>query len=59
VLGDRETGANELRLLAMDVAASLSDVRRVAISRGHRLPIAEPSACEGGDEGPQPPAAEQ
>ncbi|MGW5823046.1 hypothetical protein [Streptomyces noursei] len=36
VLGDGEMGANELRLLAMDMTEALRDVRRVAISRGRR-----------------------
>ncbi|MFB6572591.1 hypothetical protein [Streptomyces noursei] len=36
VLGDGETEPNELRLLAMDMTEALRDVRRVAISRGHR-----------------------
>ncbi|MCX5449785.1 hypothetical protein [Streptomyces libani] len=57
VLGDGETESGELRLLGMDMAEALSDVRRVAISRGHRLPPTDPPACEGGDEGPQLPAA--
>ncbi|WP_411134725.1 hypothetical protein [Streptomyces sp. C10] len=57
VLGDGEAEPNELRLLAMDMTGALHDVRRVAISRGHRLPLTEPSAREGGDEGPQLPAA--
>ncbi|MEU5545528.1 hypothetical protein AB0G85_24495 [Streptomyces sioyaensis] len=57
VLSDRENWPNELRLLVMDLARALLDVRRVAISRGHRLPPTDPPACEGGDEGPQLPAA--
>ncbi|WP_329149488.1 hypothetical protein OIU91_23225 [Streptomyces sp. NBC_01456] len=57
VLGDGETGPNEIRLLAMDMTEALRDVRRVAISRGHRLPLTDSPACEGGDEGPQLPAA--
>lgn len=57
VLSDGEPEPNELRFLVMDMAESLRDVRRVAISRGHRLPVTDPPACEGGDEGPQPPAA--
>ncbi|WP_406478891.1 hypothetical protein [Streptomyces platensis] len=55
VLGDGEP--NEVRLLAMDMTEALRDVRRVAISRGHRLPLPNPPASEGGDEGPQLPAA--
>ncbi|MFI1499804.1 hypothetical protein [Streptomyces platensis] len=55
VLGDREAEPNEVRLLAMDMTEALRDVRRVAISRGHRLPL--PPACEGDDGGPQLPAA--
>ncbi|MFF0625032.1 hypothetical protein [Streptomyces sp. NPDC004296] len=36
VLGDGEMEPNELRLLAMEMTGALRDVRRVAISRGHR-----------------------
>ncbi|MFD5396623.1 hypothetical protein ACFWJW_20655 [Streptomyces sp. NPDC127097] len=57
VLDDEEPELNELRLLTMDMTEALRDVRRVAISRGHRLPVTDPSACEGGDEGPRLPAA--
>ncbi|MGY4989197.1 hypothetical protein [Streptomyces nigrescens] len=57
VLGDGETEPNEVRLLAMDMTEALRDVRRVAISRGHRLSFTDPPAGEGGDEGPQLPAA--
>ncbi|MYX07832.1 hypothetical protein GTW98_13630 [Streptomyces sp. SID8375] len=57
VLSDGETGPNELRLLAMDMTGALRDVRRVAISRGHRLPPTDPPVCEEGDEGPRPSAA--
>ncbi|MFD8325153.1 hypothetical protein [Streptomyces lydicus] len=57
VLDDEGMEPNELRLLAMDMTEALRDVRRVAISRGHRLPVSDPPACEGGDEGPQLPAA--
>ncbi|WP_328732199.1 hypothetical protein OHT20_20470 [Streptomyces caniferus] len=57
VLGDGETEPNEVRILATDMAEALRDVRRVAISRGHRLPLTDPSTHEGGDEGPQLPAA--
>ncbi|WP_435602703.1 hypothetical protein [Streptomyces sp. bgisy130] len=57
VLGDGEAEPNEVRLLAMDMAEALRDVRRVAISRGHRLLATDPPAHEGGDEGPQLPAA--
>ncbi|WP_324604667.1 hypothetical protein [Streptomyces sp. NRRL S-337] len=57
VLSDREDWPNELRLLVMDMAGALRDVRRVAISRGHRLPPTVPPECEAGDEGPQLPAA--
>ncbi|MFD9206800.1 hypothetical protein ACFVZM_11025 [Streptomyces sioyaensis] len=57
VLADDGTEPNELRLLAMDMSDALRDVRRVAISRGHRLPLTDSPACEGGDEGPQLPAA--
>ncbi len=57
VLGGGEAGLTELRLLALDMSGALRDVRRVAISRGHRLPLTDPPACEGGDEGPQLPAA--
>ncbi|WJY40050.1 hypothetical protein QT196_23755 [Streptomyces sp. P9-2B-2] len=57
VLDDGKAEPNELRLLATDMAEALRDVRRVAISRGHRLPVTDPPACEGGDEGPRLPAA--
>ncbi|MDT0459061.1 hypothetical protein RM550_25660 [Streptomyces sp. DSM 41527] len=57
VLGDGDAEPNEVRLLAMDMTEALRDVRRVAISRGHRLPLADPHACGGGDEGPHLPAA--
>ncbi|WP_306427433.1 MULTISPECIES: hypothetical protein [unclassified Streptomyces] len=57
VLGDGEAEPNEVRLLAMDMTEALRDVRRVAISRGHRLPLAGPPASDGGDEGPRLPAA--
>ncbi|MFH9224522.1 hypothetical protein [Streptomyces lydicus] len=56
VLDDGETEPNELRLLATDMAEALRDVRRVAISRGHRLPLTNPPACEGGED-PRLPAA--
>ncbi|MFE7786054.1 hypothetical protein [Streptomyces nigrescens] len=58
VLGEGEIGPNELRILAMDMAASLRDVRRVAISRGHRLPLTDPSARDGDNEDPRLPAAD-
>ncbi|MFC9884470.1 hypothetical protein ACFVJW_33415 [Streptomyces libani] len=57
VLGDGAMEPNELRLLAMDVTGALRDVRRVAISRGRRLPPTDPPSSEGGDEGPRLPAA--
>ncbi|WP_324608908.1 hypothetical protein [Streptomyces sp. NRRL S-1813] len=43
-LGDEETAPSELRILAMDMTGALRDVLRVAISRGHRLPLADPPA---------------
>ncbi|GAB7032113.1 hypothetical protein AB0G35_35850 [Streptomyces sp. NPDC021749] len=52
VLSDGEAEPNEVRLLATATTEALRDVRRVAISRRRRLPLAE-----GGDEGPQLPAA--
>ncbi|MFI1156184.1 hypothetical protein [Streptomyces sioyaensis] len=57
VLDDGEAEPNELLLLATDMAEVLRDVRRVAISRGHRLPVTDPPPGEGGDEGPRLPAA--
>ncbi|MGW8971937.1 hypothetical protein [Streptomyces platensis] len=57
VLGNREAEPDEVRLLAMDMTEALRDVRRVAISRGHRLPLTDPPACEGGNEGPRLPTA--
>ncbi|WP_328688607.1 hypothetical protein OG879_18140 [Streptomyces caniferus] len=56
VLCDGEAPSNEVRILAMDLAEALRDVRRVAISRGHRLPLADPPASERGDEDPRLPA---
>ncbi|MFG2890465.1 hypothetical protein [Streptomyces sp. NPDC048248] len=56
VLSDWRNRPNELRLLVMDLAGALRDVRRVAISRGHRLPPTDPPAGEGGDKVPQLPA---
>lgn len=55
VLGDGEAEPNEVRLLAMDMAEALRDVRRVAISRGHRLPLTDPPTGEGEDEAAQLP----
>ncbi|MFF9782097.1 hypothetical protein [Streptomyces nigrescens] len=46
VLADGEAEPNEVRLLAMDMTEALRDVRRVAISRGHRLPGTDTPACE-------------
>ncbi|MFE3655939.1 hypothetical protein [Streptomyces sp. NPDC059165] len=58
VLAHEESGAEEeLRLLAQDLAAALRDALRVAVSRGHRLPTSDAAPREGGDEGPQLPAA--
>ncbi|MGW2921839.1 hypothetical protein ACWDBF_28760 [Streptomyces angustmyceticus] len=57
VLGDGEAEPNVVRLLALDMTEALRDVRRVAISRGHRLPLTDPPAGEGDDEGPRLPAA--
>ncbi|MFI0711692.1 hypothetical protein ACH4SK_13765 [Streptomyces inhibens] len=57
VLSDWQNWPNELRLLMTDMAKALRDVRRVAISRGHRLPPTDPPADEAADEGPQLPAA--
>lgn len=57
VLNDWPNWPNELRLLVTDMAGALRDVRRVAISRGHRIPPTDPSADEAGDEGLQLPAA--
>lgn len=57
VLGDGQTRHDELLLLAMDMAEALRDVLRVAISRGHRLPLTEPPAGEDDGEGPRLPAA--
>ncbi|AWN28904.1 hypothetical protein [Streptomyces sp. NEAU-S7GS2] len=57
VLDDGESEPNEVRLLAMDMTEALRDVRRVAISRGHRLPLTDTPACEEGDESPQLSAA--
>ncbi|MFI9040985.1 MULTISPECIES: hypothetical protein [unclassified Streptomyces] len=51
VLGDEETEPEELRHLATNLTEALHNVLRVATSRGHRLPIPDLSAREGGDEG--------
>ncbi|MFE0187318.1 hypothetical protein [Streptomyces sp. NPDC058989] len=48
VLSDWQNWPNELLLLVTDMAEALHDVRRVAISRGHRLPPTDPAAYEGG-----------
>ncbi|MFG2095350.1 hypothetical protein [Streptomyces sp. NPDC048612] len=48
VLGHGEREPNDFRLLVKDMAEALSDVRRVAISRGRRLPLADPPAGEDG-----------
>ncbi|MGF6943695.1 hypothetical protein [Streptomyces auratus] len=56
VLSDWQNWPNELRLLVTDMAGALRDVRRVAISRGHRLPPTDPPADEGSDEEHQLPA---
>ncbi|WP_407287563.1 hypothetical protein [Streptomyces sp. BP-8] len=56
VLGDGEAEPNEVRLLAMDMTEALRDVRRVAVSRGHRLRVTDFAACDGGDEDPRLPA---
>ncbi|MFF8309554.1 hypothetical protein [Streptomyces lydicus] len=46
VLGYGEKEPNELQLIALDMMGALCDVLRVAISRGHRLALTEPPACE-------------
>ncbi|SFX13314.1 hypothetical protein [Streptomyces atratus] len=57
ILGEEEAEPEELRLLATDLTGALRDVLRVATSRGHRLPVPDLAAREGGNEGPQLPAA--
>ncbi|MFE0374177.1 hypothetical protein ACFW1M_01070 [Streptomyces inhibens] len=57
VLRDWQNWPKELRLLVTDMAGALRDVRRVAISRGHRPPVTDPPTCEGDDEGPRLEAA--
>ncbi|WP_432000353.1 hypothetical protein [Streptomyces sioyaensis] len=57
VLDDDGTEPNELRLLAIDMTEALRDVRRVAISRGHRLPLTDSPVRDRGDERPQLPSA--
>ncbi|MFB7528587.1 hypothetical protein ACFC0C_10110 [Streptomyces sp. NPDC056178] len=57
VLSNDEAEPEELRLLATDLSEALRDVLRVATSRGHRLPIPNLDAREGGDEGPRLPTA--
>ncbi|MFF8896085.1 hypothetical protein ACF082_01145 [Streptomyces lydicus] len=49
VLSDWQNWPNELRLLMTDMVEALRDVRRVAISRGHRIPPTDPPADEAGD----------
>ncbi|MGW7305093.1 hypothetical protein ACWGI1_05900 [Streptomyces sp. NPDC054835] len=56
VLADPQTEPDDLRLLVSDLAGTLQDVLRVAMSRGHRLPAPDP-AGQGDDEGPRLPAA--
>ncbi|MFE9968077.1 hypothetical protein [Streptomyces sp. NPDC005525] len=55
-LSNEEAEPEELRLLAADLTGSLSDVLRVATSRGHRLPTPDLSAHEEGDQRPRLPA---
>ncbi|MEV4334088.1 hypothetical protein AB0K02_26760 [Streptomyces sp. NPDC049597] len=57
VLVDEGASPEDLRLLATDLAGTLRDALRVAESRGRRLPVPDPSASGGGDEGPRLPAA--
>ncbi|MFI7090884.1 hypothetical protein [Streptomyces lydicus] len=57
VLSEWQTLPNGLRLLVAEMAGALRDVHRVAVSRGHRLSLTDPPAYEGGNEGPQLPAA--
>ncbi|MCX4725983.1 hypothetical protein [Streptomyces sp. NBC_01306] len=57
VLGDRDAGLKELRVLAGDLTGALRDVLRVAISRGHRLSAPEFGDGEEDGEGPRLPAA--
>ncbi|MEU6981349.1 hypothetical protein [Streptomyces sp. NPDC046371] len=56
VLTDAQAEPDDLRLLAADLAGTLQDVLRVAMSRGHRLPTPDP-AVERQAEGPSLPAA--
>ncbi|MEW9517391.1 hypothetical protein [Streptomyces tubercidicus] len=57
VLGDGEAEPNEVRRLAMVMTEALRAVRRVGISRGHRLPVTDFAACDRGDDDPRLPTA--
>ncbi|MEU7291744.1 hypothetical protein AB0A76_00845 [Streptomyces exfoliatus] len=56
-LADEEAAPEELRLLTIDLARTLRDVLRVAVSRGRRLQIPDGVAHDGGEDGPRLPAA--
>lgn len=58
VLAAGDADAEELRLLATDLAGALRDTLRVAESRGNRLPIRDSAAArDDGEGGPRLPAA--
>ncbi|WP_435615845.1 hypothetical protein [Streptomyces coelicoflavus] len=42
VLGDQDTGPDDLRLTLTELTGALRDVLRVATSRGHLLAVSEP-----------------
>ncbi|MET9675064.1 hypothetical protein ABZY68_18495 [Streptomyces sp. NPDC006482] len=57
VLRAETIAPEDLRRLSMDLTEALQDALRVATSRGHRLPAANVTTREEGNEGPQLQAA--
>ncbi|WP_052230485.1 hypothetical protein [Streptomyces sp. CT34] len=51
VLRTRTWTPGEIHLLAADLTTSLANVRRVAVSRGDRLPVAPYDDTDGDDDG--------
>ncbi|WP_256338665.1 hypothetical protein [Streptomyces sp. 2112.3] len=49
ILAGRAWTPGEIHLLALELAASLADVRRVAESRGARLPVPDDDGSDGDD----------
>ncbi|AZS76649.1 hypothetical protein DDE74_25035 [Streptomyces lydicus] len=52
ILAGRAWTPGEIHLLALELATSLADVRRVAESRGARLPVPDDDGGPKADEGP-------